>query len=210
MREGWITLHRQIQNNPLWQAEKFTKGQAWIDLLMEANHKEMHIMLRGIKINLMRGQTAKALKTFARNWRWSEWRVRNFFNYLQGEGMITYTAGNTTTITTILNYEQYQNMNANKRTAKPEIEDYEQWTATRFADPIYQKLCAEEEITISNEIAKDHLQTISTFSSMKPRNKKEFYYSLMRHAAKPQKKNSHKVTATDTEIELKPRRKKAA
>ncbi|MCP4760771.1 MAG: hypothetical protein GY870_03250, partial [archaeon] len=49
--EGWVKIHRQICENPLWTAEKFSKGQAWTDLFLLANHKKGFIMVRGIKID---------------------------------------------------------------------------------------------------------------------------------------------------------------
>jgi len=36
--EGWIRLYRKMQDNPLWTSEPFTRGQAWIDLLMIAGY----------------------------------------------------------------------------------------------------------------------------------------------------------------------------
>ena len=34
MSKGWIKLHRSMFDNDLWTAEPFTKGQAWIDLIV--------------------------------------------------------------------------------------------------------------------------------------------------------------------------------
>ena len=36
---GWISIHRKILNNILWQDKPFSKGQAWVDLLLITNHK---------------------------------------------------------------------------------------------------------------------------------------------------------------------------
>ena len=31
-------LHAKLQDNPLWTCEAFTRGQAWVDLILLANH----------------------------------------------------------------------------------------------------------------------------------------------------------------------------
>ena len=41
--QGYIKIHRKIQECWLWQ-DKFSKGQAWIDLLLRANHKDNKIV----------------------------------------------------------------------------------------------------------------------------------------------------------------------
>ena len=40
MNQGWIKLHRTLQDNKLWYSEPLTKGQAWVDLILLANHKD--------------------------------------------------------------------------------------------------------------------------------------------------------------------------
>ena len=48
MSKGFISLHRELQDHWLWHSEKFTKAQAWVDLLMLANHKELSVIfIRG-------------------------------------------------------------------------------------------------------------------------------------------------------------------
>ena len=50
--KGWVRLHRRIEDNPLWFLESFTKAQAWIDLFLNANHKDGIIEIRGNIINI--------------------------------------------------------------------------------------------------------------------------------------------------------------
>lgn len=40
---GYILLHRDIMDNWVWQDEVFTKGQAWVDLLMLVNHNDNEV-----------------------------------------------------------------------------------------------------------------------------------------------------------------------
>ena len=43
--DGWIKLHRELLLHDLWKYKPFSKGQAWIDLLMLANHKNNKFFL---------------------------------------------------------------------------------------------------------------------------------------------------------------------
>lgn len=39
MYRGYVKLWRRLKDSDLWLSEKFTRGQAWADLVMLANHK---------------------------------------------------------------------------------------------------------------------------------------------------------------------------
>lgn len=56
--QGWIKLHRQIQENEFYFSERFTKVQAWVDLLLLANHKPATLYIRGVEMRLLPGQLA--------------------------------------------------------------------------------------------------------------------------------------------------------
>ena len=65
---GWVMIHRQLGDNPLWLSEPFTRGQAWVDLIMLANHKPTMIFKRGIQVNIQRGEVAWAEQKLAKRW----------------------------------------------------------------------------------------------------------------------------------------------
>ena len=48
MAEGWIKLHRSIQDSWLWKKYPFSEGQAWIDLLMLANYEDEKTACEGV------------------------------------------------------------------------------------------------------------------------------------------------------------------
>lgn len=106
--QGWIKLHRQIQDNELWFSERFTKVQAWIDLLLLANHKPTTIFIRGVEINLERGQLAYSQVTLAHRWGWNERTVKRFLQMFEKRGMIQSKTTNISTIITVSNYQKYQ------------------------------------------------------------------------------------------------------
>jgi len=105
---GWIKLYRKIIDNPLYFSEPFTRSQAWIDLLLLANHKPNFFFKRGIKIEVGIGQIGYDLETLAKRWQWSRGKVERFISILESENTIVRQKNNVSTLISIVNYEQYQ------------------------------------------------------------------------------------------------------
>ena len=55
---GYICLHRKICDHDLWKAETFSKGQAWIDILLNANYEDSIAYINGNAIPVSRGELA--------------------------------------------------------------------------------------------------------------------------------------------------------
>lgn len=112
MNNGYIKLWRCIKDNPIWFEEPFTRGQAWIDLLMVANHKIGTIRRRGIRVTVNRGEVGMSLRELAERWRWSLGKVQRFFDDLKIDTQIHYRMDtenlNVTNLICITNYEKYQ------------------------------------------------------------------------------------------------------
>lgn len=72
--KGWIKLHRKLEQNFLWEEKPFSKAQAWIDLLLIANHDD--------------GKVYRSQRWLAKRWGWSHTKVRRFLNRLEEERMI--------------------------------------------------------------------------------------------------------------------------
>jgi hypothetical protein len=107
--EGWIKLHRQICNSEEWFLEPFTKAQAWIDLILNANHKKGFFEVRGNVVTIKRGQIGWSEITMAKRWTWSRTKVRRYLKWLKTiqrieQQNIQYI----TSIITIIHYEKYQ------------------------------------------------------------------------------------------------------
>lgn len=105
---GWIKLYRSIQDNDLWLAEPFSKGQAWADLILSANHKPGVFWVRQVQIKLDRGQLGLSEITFSKRWKWSRGKVRRYLAMLENRGMIVQQKNPVTSIITICNYSSYQ------------------------------------------------------------------------------------------------------
>ena len=105
----FVRLFRSLGESDIWLGEVFTRGQAWVDLLMKARWKPGHARIRGVRIDLDRGQLAWSEVALAKRWQWSRNRVRRFLKELQEkEEMIELHKDNSTTIITIKNYDKYQ------------------------------------------------------------------------------------------------------
>lgn len=106
---GWIALHRSICDNDLWFLEPFTKAQAWIDLILNANHSDGTINIRGNLITIKRGQIGWSEITMSERWQWSRNKVRRFLKWLETKQQIEQQKlYKLTSVTTIVNYDKYQ------------------------------------------------------------------------------------------------------
>lgn len=105
---GWISLHRSSFNNRLYFEEPFTKWQAWCDLLLLANHVDDTVKIRGIVINVSRGQVGESTVQLGKRWKWGRGKVERFLSYLEEEKQIRQQKNNVTTLLSILNYDKYQ------------------------------------------------------------------------------------------------------
>lgn len=106
--EGYIKLHRSIMDNEIWTKQTFTWGQAWIDLIMLANHKDTSVWIRGIEVKIKRGQCAWSILNLSRRWLWSRNKTRRFLSWLKMNHQIEQQNNNITTLISIVNYDRYQ------------------------------------------------------------------------------------------------------
>jgi DNA replication protein DnaD len=106
--EGWIAVNRSLCSHWLWEAEPFTKGQAWIDLLLNANHAPAKFYLKGALITLERGEQARSQVTLASQWKWSRNKVKRFLKVLEDDQMIAMQTNQQTSIISICNYSGFQ------------------------------------------------------------------------------------------------------
>ena len=113
MSIGWVSIHRSLLESELWRGEKFTRGQAWVDLILNANHAEKRVWLKGRPITVNRGEQIRSKVTLVKTWKWNERTVSRFLNMLELEGMITQKSTNQTTHITICNYCKFQDKNEN-------------------------------------------------------------------------------------------------
>jgi len=108
MSQGYIKLHRQIQDNEYYFREPFSRTMAWIDLLLLANHKKKTVRLRGILVTIERGQLAYSIQSLSKRWQRNRKTVMKWLEEFQMDNMLDTKKDNVTTLITIRNYELYQ------------------------------------------------------------------------------------------------------
>jgi len=125
MTKGYIKLYRCLEDNPLWLSEPFTKGQAWVDLLLMANYTVSEFQVRGIWVKVLPGQIARGEKYLAKRWTWSRNKTRMFLKWLEKEQQIEQQKTNVITVISILNWKQYQENGTTERTTEGTTERHQ-------------------------------------------------------------------------------------
>ena len=114
--EGWISLHRKILENPILNRSRvYSPFEAWIWLLLKANHKDNKFMLGSELVKVEKGSMITSQKKLCRQFRWGNSKLRNFLKVLQKYEMLLLKTNTQSTHITICNYESYQDkQTANK------------------------------------------------------------------------------------------------
>lgn len=109
--EGWISIHRKMLTNPIFQAKPFCKGFAWVTLLLLTNRKVGYKTIKnGTKIKIKRGECGYSLKALSDIFGWSRGKVKRWLDSLENDNMTdTKKIGQDSYIIRILNYDIYQN-----------------------------------------------------------------------------------------------------
>jgi len=96
-------------NNPLYkQKRKFSKLEAWIDILLSVNHKEGKVLIDYSVETVKRGEFITSEVKLAKKWKWDRKTVRKFLTLLQQEEMILKNSTDRWTSITVLNWDKYQ------------------------------------------------------------------------------------------------------
>jgi hypothetical protein len=122
---NFFFVNRKLLHSDRWLSEKFTRGQAWIDLFGLAQHSKGFIRIRGIKITLERGQLAYSQLKLSKRWKWSRGKVRRYLKELENDNDISlktiHQTGQqikfVTTLITIIGYSNWQGDNTASNTA---------------------------------------------------------------------------------------------
>jgi DNA replication protein DnaD len=106
--QGFIYLERAIRDHWLWEIKPFSKGQAWIDLILLANHQDNKTPFDGKLITVKRGSFITSIRKLADKWGWKRDKVAEFLDLLEQDGMIQRDSNHRRTVITIKNYRIYQ------------------------------------------------------------------------------------------------------
>lgn len=118
---SWIKVFRNIEKSWLWEEKPFSRGQAWIDLLLLAKFRdESFFSRRGNLVDGKRGYVYKSISLLADRWGWSRKKVDHFFDQLAADNMIKVNKKRASEETSIfiVNYSKYQIIGTGKRTSE--------------------------------------------------------------------------------------------
>ena len=147
MDVGWIKIYRKIREHAFFQEKRiFSRFEAWVDLILQANHKDARVLLGNELIEVQRGSFITSEVKLMERWKWSKSKVRAFLTLLQDDEMIVKKTDRKKTTLSICNYSLYQDI----ETTEEPIKNHEE-TAKRP-----QKDTNKNEKNNKNEKKKDN------------------------------------------------------
>lgn len=155
MTTGWIKLHRSMLEHHLWSKEPFSYAQAWIDLLLHANHKPARVCIKTTVIEVARGQQCRSELTLSKEWRWSRNKVRRFLKLLENDKMIAQHTTHLTSVISICNYESFQGCDTTHDTTHDTAGGTTVDTGTE-QQSIHKQECKNNKNVRSEEIKKEN------------------------------------------------------
>lgn len=155
--EGWISVHRTILNNWVWDDKPFAKGQAWIDILMMANHKGNKFPLGNELVFVDRGSFITSELKLMDRWGWGKTKTRAFLKLLEADNMIVKKSDRKRTTITVCNYNIYQDITNQKQTDNRPMSDHKQTDSRPIAD-------TNNNDNNDNNVNNDNKKKISRFT----------------------------------------------
>ena len=144
--KGYIKVYRDIRDHWIWQEKPYGKAQAWIDLLMLANHEEKKILFDGQLITVGKGQHMTSLTKLAERWGWSRSKVKRFLDVLKSEQMCNTKRNSNGTLITVINYGFYQDTRNTKRNTDEKKAEHARNADEHKQDTIEDTIKKEEYI----------------------------------------------------------------
>ena len=84
MNNGWIAVHRKILDNPILnRSRKFSNFEAWMFLLLKANHKDNKVLIGNKLINVKKGELITSIQKLSVKFKWSSTKLRAFLKLLE-------------------------------------------------------------------------------------------------------------------------------
>ena len=105
---GYIKLNREITKHWIWNDKPFSKGQAWIDLLLRARWQDGKVFYEGKLEDRKRGSVYCSMSYLAKEWGWDRRKVRRFLSVLESDGMLSVNGTTHGTTIIIENYSKWQ------------------------------------------------------------------------------------------------------
>ena len=203
--QGWVPVNRQIEGHWLWKEKPFSKGHAWIDLIMLANYEDKKMPYKGEIITCERGTVNLSISHLADRWGWSRDKTRTFLKLLESDNMVKVEATTHRTTITIENYALYNdkpttnqqqtdskptadrqqadttNNNNNNNNNNKDIYKYGEFKNVVLSDDEFAKL----KDKVPNY--KDYIEKLSAYMASKGKRYKSHYATILAWSRKEKK-----------------------
>jgi len=167
MDKGWISVHRKIRDcEIIWDDKPFSRGQAWIDLLLMVNHEDKEILFNGCYRKIERGQTLTSLTKLSDQWGWSRKKTTKFLNELKMAQMLDLKSDNKSTTVTVINYDFYQVMGTARepqKSSKRTSEEHQRNTNNNELIMINKERGTSEEVTPSKRFIPPTVEEVEAY-----------------------------------------------
>lgn len=155
--DGWISLHRKIQDHWIWENPKYLKW--WLDLLLMANHKENKVLVNGKVVLVGIGERLTSEQKLAYRWGVSRNTARKFLDLIQKDGMISIEKSRQSGTTyKVANYAGYQGISQEKRQRTEQ--QNEQPSEQRTEQQEDNELNINNNVNNANNVNKDNTKNI--------------------------------------------------
>jgi len=160
---GWIKVYRSIKNKGWYK--KSEAVHLWVHLLIEATHAEREYLWNGKTIILKAGQFITGRKRLSSETGISENKVRRLLNMFKTDQQIDQQTTSTSSLISIINYEQYQinNQQINQRIANEQPTDSQRIaTKQELKNDKNDKECKEVLAYLNQKTGKQYKETTTS------------------------------------------------
>lgn len=89
MNNGYIKIHRQIQDNPFYKEKRtFSKFEAWFDILISCNFSKWDFLLWYEVYEIHPWELITSKVKLCKKYNWSDKKLNNFLSFLEKKEMI--------------------------------------------------------------------------------------------------------------------------
>lgn len=178
-KNGFIKIHRQITEHELYkEPRKFSKLEAWLDLLLRANYE----LEDGIKP----GSFITSYGELAKAWGWSKSTTWSFLKYLSQQNMITFQPNENgtdkRTVVSITKWGLYQGKKNAKRNENGTESEFLPITEKEEKN-IYSELLShwnQQKITVHRALTEDMKKAIDV--TLKAYSQEEVMQAISRYS----------------------------
>jgi len=111
MHRGYFPLWRKFfEDHPFWKEKrKFSRAEAWIDILINTNHKNTPVerLVNGKLVSIGYGECVMTTRYCGRRWGWHKSSVHDFLGLLKKMAQIRTSVELGMTKITVINFRQY-------------------------------------------------------------------------------------------------------